>query len=62
MTNVDIFMSVCMACYSIFMYVSFVIKIAERYFIYLITAEFMILTSDCFHFVMHLFIAKECSL
>ena len=29
MTNVDIFMSVCIACYYIFMYISFVIKTAE---------------------------------
>ena len=55
-----IFMSVCIACYSIFMYISFIIKTAEWYFVDFIAAEFMVLTSDCFHLMVNLFIVEEC--
>ena len=42
----DIIMSVCIACYSIFIYISFTVETAERYFVDFITTKFMVITSD----------------
>ena len=42
------------AC-SIFMDVALIIKTAEQYFVYFIATKLMFITSDCFHFVAHLF-------
>ena len=42
------------AC-SIIMDISLVIKTAERHLIYFIATKLMFITSDCFHFVAHLF-------
>ena len=42
------------AC-SIIMDVALVIKTAERHLIYFIATNLMFITSDCFHFVTHLF-------
>ena len=45
------------AC-SIIMYISLVIKTAERNLIYFVATKFMFLASYRFHFVMHLFSIK----
>ena len=40
----------------IIMDVAFVIKTAERHFVYFIATKLMSLASYCFHFVVHLFV------
>ena len=41
-----------------YVHISFIIKTAKWYFIDSITSKLMILTSDDFHFMMHLFVIE----
>ena len=52
-------MPVSITCDSIVMNISFIIKARERYFVYLITSQLMVLTSDCFHLMHHLLVIEE---
>ena len=51
----DKIMSIGITACSIIMDISLVIKTAERHLIYFIATKLMFITSDCFHFVAHLF-------
>ena len=56
---IDLFyfvVSIGIATHSVIMNVAFVIKTAERHFVYFIATKLMSLASYCFHFVVHLFV------
>ena len=55
-------MSISIPCYTIIVNVTFVIKTAQRYFLYLITSKLVVLISDCFHFMLQLSVVKLCVL
>ena len=52
-------MTICIAGYTILVYVAFIIKARQWYFIKLTTSKFMVAATNCIYFMIHLLLSNK---